>query len=260
MGRLPPEVAQTLQTFTGVILTPDTRVEKAVFIHGPRGCGKSTYVDTVSIGLLGEKAATLRIQDIDSRFGLARIKGKTLLKATEQPRTYIENSETLNALISGEEVVVEEKGKDSYLYTSTAKVLWAMNELPHIKDWTSGIFRRVIPVEWPALDGMDADIDLKEKLRGEIPGILNWALEGLRRYREAGNRLLIPATLQIQTEMFEKANDPIGEFISEWIQLDETEEIDRKIVYADTANGAMSRATNPKLLTGSVGTLPLKDR
>ena len=88
--------------------------------------------------MLGDRAGLLGLADIQrSQFALSKLPGKTLVVATEQPSYYINSTHILNAIISGEEVQVEEKFKPSYAVIPHAKICWAMNELPRIRTPTT---------------------------------------------------------------------------------------------------------------------------
>jgi putative DNA primase/helicase len=55
---------------------------------------------------------------------------------------------------------------------------------------------------------------LKEKLKSELPGILNWALEGLKLWQAEGLRPL-PKAVTEATEKYKKDSDSIGQ----WLEL-----------------------------------------
>ena len=208
-----PDAAPFLQEFSGYALTPDTSLEMAVWLQGPPGTGKSTFIEALN-AVLGPRVGILGLADVErSRFALSKIPGKTLLTATEQPADFISSTHTLNGLISGEAVQVEEKFKPSYTVIPRAKLLWGMNTLPRIKDANSGLFRRVKVVSFPPLR-VERDPTLKDKIKAEAPGILNWALEGLRRLRERG-RFELPEVVQNATEGFHEANDVPAMFVRE---------------------------------------------
>jgi P4 family phage/plasmid primase-like protien len=208
-----PDAESFLQEFAGYCLTADTTLEIAVWLYGPPGTGKSTFIEGLK-ATLGARAGLLGLADIQrSRFALSKIPGKTLLTATEQPSDYLKSTDLLNAIISGEEVQVEEKFKPSYTTIPRAKLLWAMNELARIGDANSGLFRRVKVVKFPRLQGTP-DPSVKEQIKEEGAGILNWALEGLLRLRERGH-FEIPESVRNATEDFKSTNDVPAAFVTD---------------------------------------------
>jgi putative DNA primase/helicase len=213
LGNAIPDVASSLQEFAGYCLTTDTSHETAVWFVGPRGCGKSTVIEGLQ-AMLGPKHGILGLGEIEmSRFALARIPGKLLLTSTEQPASYLKSTHIVDALISGETLTVERKGKDVEEVRPTAKIIWAMNDKPRIANTTSGIFRRVQIVKFPDLQG-ERDPAIKELIRDEAPGILNWALEGLERLEER-ERFDWPESVKAATEEFQLSNDLPAQFVEE---------------------------------------------
>lgn len=217
LTRLPYRVVQFLQEFAGYCLTVDTSQEIAVWFLGRRGCGKSTIIEGFN-AMLGDRAGVLSLKQMSqSRFGLTNIEGKTLLYAFENPSLYLDTTDTLNAIISGEAVPIERKFKDPITIIPRAKILWAMNKLPRVADAGDGLFRRVRVVKFEPLPQHNRDPEIKENIKNEGPGILNWALVGLDRLRKRG-RFEIPPEIHSATENFRKNNDVEGNFVDDYCE------------------------------------------
>lgn len=214
LSRLAPEIAAFLQEFAGYALTPETSLELALWLVGGPGGGKSTYVHGLQT-MLGPKAGLLGLADIErSRFALADLPGKTLVVSTEQPGAYMASTHILNAIISGEPITVDMKFRDPVVITPRAKIAWAMNDFPRVSDANNGIFRRVKVVNFPAIPEAERRPELKEAISHEGAGILNWALEGLRRLRDRG-RFDVPAAVIAATKSFIEQNDIPANFVEE---------------------------------------------
>ncbi len=208
------ETARLLQEFAGYALTVDVSHEIALWLCGPPGGGRSTFIAGLE-AMLGEKVGTLGLGDIErSRFALADVPGKTLLTATEQPAVFMKASHILNALISGDKQKVEKKFKDAFDMYPKAKLLWAMNDVPRVPSANDGLFRRVKVLEIEPIPEGERDPGIKEAIKGEGAGILVWALEGLRRLRKRGH-FEIPKSVQSATDEFKLTNDVPAMFIAE---------------------------------------------
>lgn len=181
------EVSDFLQEFAGYALTTDTSHETAVWLYGPPGSGKSTILIGIQ-AMLGPRSGTINLADIENNsFSLSEIPGKTLLTSFEQPTKKYLATDILNRLISGESVTVNRKFRDPINITSIAKVMWAMNELPVITSANNGLLRRVKVIRFPLLLEDKRDRTLKDQVKKEGPGILNWALDGLDRLNKRGD-------------------------------------------------------------------------
>jgi putative DNA primase/helicase len=209
-----PVAANFLQEFAGYALTTEMSHELAVWLFGPPGSGKSTFIAGLA-AMLGHRSGILGLADLErSRFTLADLPGKTLVVASEQPSSYLASTNTLNAIISGEPIQVERKYRDPFTVIPHAKVCWAMNELPRVADANSGLFRRVKVVTFPALVENERDPKIKSAIETEGAGILNWALEGLRRLKERGY-FEVPAGVEDATKQFRENNDVPALFIDD---------------------------------------------
>jgi P4 family phage/plasmid primase-like protien len=209
-----PVAANFLQEFAGYALTTEMAHELAVWLFGPPGSGKSTFIAGLA-AMLGHRSGILGLADLErSRFTLADLPGKTLVVASEQPSSYLASTNMLNAIISGEPLQVERKYRDPFTVIPRAKVCWAMNELPRVADANSGLFRRVKVVTFPALAENERDPKIKRAIETEGAGILNWALEGLRRLKERGH-FEIPGGVEDATKQFRENNDVPALFIDD---------------------------------------------
>jgi putative DNA primase/helicase len=209
-----PAAANFLQEFAGYALTTEMVHELAVWLFGPPGSGKSTFIAGLA-AMLGHRAGILGLADLErSRFTLADLPGKTLVVASEQPSSYLASTNTLNAIISGEPIQVERKYRDPFTVIPRAKVCWAMNELPRVADANSGLFRRVKVVEFPQLAEDERDPKIKHAIEQEGAGILNWALEGLCRLKKRGH-FEVPAGVEDATKQFRENNDVPALFIED---------------------------------------------
>jgi P4 family phage/plasmid primase-like protien len=222
--------ADFLQEFAGYALTSDTRHELAVWLVGPAGSGKSTFLEGLQV-LLGERATLLGLAEVErSRFALGDLRGKTLALASEQPAGYMQAVHLLNAIISGEKIHIERKFQDPVEFNPVLKVIWAMNELPRVPDAASGLFRRVKVVRFPALATERRDPDLKELIGMEGSGILNWALAGLERLRARG-RFEPPEGVTCATAEFVEKNDLAGLFVHEACQVGAERKVRAGLLY-----------------------------
>lgn len=179
-----PQWSKTIQKFAGYCTTAETKYETALWFYGSPGCGKSMILNGLQL-MLGEFAGELSLSDMQyNRFYLQKSMDLRLLVSTEQPNGYITSSDKVNILISGEKIGMEKKFKNPFTTCSNAKIAWASNEPPRIRNFSNnGLSRRLLLIPMPPLPPEERDVDLHSKLKEEIPGIFNFALEGLKILR-----------------------------------------------------------------------------
>jgi len=209
-----PAATTFLQEFAGYALTTNMAHELALWLFGPPGSGKSTFLAGLQ-AMLGHRAGLLGLAEIErNRFALADLPGKTLVAASEQPTSYLASTNVLNQIISGEPLQVERKYQDPVTIVPRCKIAWAMNELPRVADANSGLFRRVKVVKFPTLPPDERDPEIKRVIEEEGAGILNWALEGLRRLQDRGS-FDVPAGVEEATTQFRENNDVPALFVTD---------------------------------------------
>ena len=218
-----PSTAEFLQEFAGLCLTFDTRYETAVWLYGPPGSGKSTFLRGLEV-MLAERAGVLDLPTLSrGRLSPAGLFGRSLLISVEQPVADLKHDHLLNALVSGEPIPIERSRLAPATAPATlrlsAKWIWALTTLPRLGYAGSGLFRRARVVTFPPRLEADRDPALKARLGQEGPGILNWALAGLARLNQRGRFAPPPAVLDAD-ERFRRANDLIAQFIADQTQAD----------------------------------------
>src|SRR5262249_53004056 len=122
--------------------------------------------------------------------------------------------------ISGDRMFFEKKGKDGFSAPPTARLVLATNNVPRFMDKTEGMWRRLIlmpmTVRIPKEErkaGMDKESYWARS--GELPGILAWALAGLRRLRANGWHFTTPDACQAALAEHRLESDPARAFLLE---------------------------------------------
>lgn len=214
LDRVLPHAREFLQEFAGLSLTTITDYEIAVWLYGPPGGGKSTFIDGIK-AMLSDRHGVLGLSDIErSQFMLYSLIGRTLVTATENPDNFPIALGKVNQIISGEPITVDLKHKTPIEITPAAKVLWSMNDLPRVTDANNGIFRRVKVVRVKPIPKNEIDPEVKKAIKCEGAGILNWALDGLERLKARGN-FIIPEDVESETNEFKASNDAEQAFVNE---------------------------------------------
>ena len=149
-------------------------------------------------------------------------------------------NETSKGMKFDDSLVKELTGEDTvaarHIYKSTFefepafKLVIRGNHKPSWNGADSGMARRLrlVPFDMKIAAGRK-DKNLKQKLRAELSGILNWAIAGCLRWQERG--LSTPAMVQIATHDYLKENDRLGEFIDRHMKADEEERVSTDAVF-----------------------------
>jgi putative DNA primase/helicase len=219
-----------MRRFAGLCMTPETKYETALWLWGPPGGGKSTYIEALC-AMLGAKACVLGLSEIErSQFALSQLPGRTLAVSTELPGRLVRASHIINAIISGELMPVERKYHDPYTIRPHAKIIWGMNVLPSIGMEGIGIFRRIFPVHFPAVPEAERDPKLKEAILCSPMAVANWALGGLRQV-QSDSSLHVPAELLAARDSYRESNDLTLNFVNECCEKDPEKQVKMTTLY-----------------------------
>lgn len=179
-------MADFIQEAFGYSLTASIEHEISFWMIGEGANGKSTMLKVLD-ALAGSAALHLNLGILDrDKYQLAQLGGKRVVICTEAPETTVADS-TLKAIISGDTMNVRSPYGKPFSLTPKAKVWWAMNNAPRVNDSSEGFWRKmkVIPFN-RTFEVEERDRKLIGKLLKELPGIFNWALEGLKRLEKNG--------------------------------------------------------------------------
>lgn len=205
----------TLQEMFGYLLTSDTSQQKIFAIIGPKRSGKGT------IGrILGSLKATVNpsASSLGQQFGLQALIGKDVAIIGDA-RFGGRSDQTLILerllSISGEDAqTIDRKFKSAWTGKLTVRFVIISNEMPNLPDVSGAIaWRFVILTTKESFLGKE-NPNLFDELKVELPGILNWSLDGLARLT-AQRRFTVPhSSIALRQEM-QIACSPVQAFIEE---------------------------------------------
>ena len=215
---LPDEGSRDLmQEFLGYCLIPDTKLESFLILTGSGSNGKSMLLNFFK-GMFKDCCSSLSTAKMTERFGKATLQGKLVNICTEDEgeNGYLKHTDEIKALVSGEEMVAEYKGKDPFKFRNIARLIFATNNIPKTRDRTHGWYRRQIIINFPNRFAKDMNKarEMEYNMIQETSGIFNWMLEGLRRVMDRGD-LVVPESVQQNQEEFKAINDPLEGFLRE---------------------------------------------
>jgi putative DNA primase/helicase len=212
------ELIAYIQRAVGYCLTGDTREQKLFLCHGTGANGKSVFLEILA-ALLGDYAANASFETFDanrrneSSNDLAMLRGRRLVTVieTEEGKRL---AEARVKSVTGQDLITCRFLYGEYFsYRPTYKIWLAMNHLPVIRGTDKGIWRRIELIPFLAdFEGRE-DKTLAQELRGELDGILQWALEGLRQWWARG--LDTPEIVKKATKQYRDESDQIGRWVKD---------------------------------------------
>jgi putative DNA primase/helicase len=209
-----------VQKFLGYCLSGHYREELLVIFYGTGANGKTTLVNAV-LQLLGPDYAIIAPPELllagagrRHPTELADLFGKRLVVCLESDRGARLNEALVKQLTGRDRIRARRMREDFWEFEPTHKIILVTNDKPRVAGTDHGIWRRIRLVPFAVcIPDERQDKDLPRKLRDERPGILNWLLEGWRRYLDHG--LTPPAAVEAATAEYRGQQDVVGRFLAE---------------------------------------------
>jgi P4 family phage/plasmid primase-like protien len=150
------------------------------------GNGKSVFCSMAKklVGEGGYSALNLKQLSADVALGLLENKSLNICEEIEHDKGF--DSSNFKSIADGGHITVRKLYKGQFLVKPVAKMIFACNELPTLKD-DGGIMRRLIIIEFRRVFAEhEQDRTLVSKLTAEIPGIFNRLISAYGRLMDRG--------------------------------------------------------------------------
>ncbi len=157
------------------------RLEKFFLLYGEGGNGKSVLMEMIC-GIFGEQnIGNLTLDQLQEKFLRRTLVEKLVNIGADMRMMEFSDEQTLKLITSFERHTLDQKYREPSSSRIFAKLIFSTNVLPQFRDSSDGIYRRLLLI--PFLENFQGreDTTLIQTLRGELPGILNWAIAGLKR-------------------------------------------------------------------------------
>jgi P4 family phage/plasmid primase-like protien len=219
--------AALLAEWFGYVVSGDTGQQKFALCVGPPQAGKGTVAEVLS-DLIGRANSTgFDLRSLVSRFGPSSLVGRSLAVVGEVELSGVRERsailEKLKSITGEDQVSVEYKGEKhfpSVVLPTRFHVL--SNTMPSFADPSAAIGRRMLIFRFDhSVPEAERDVELKSKLRAELPGIAVWALAGLRRLRGRG-RFGTTDRMEGELSKVRRTSSPVRAFLSDCCRVHRT--------------------------------------
>jgi putative DNA primase/helicase len=213
------ELAEFLQRAIGYTITGLTEEQAIFMLTGGGANGKSTFIDAIRY-VFGEYAYNLPFSAFEMRGrseatnDIAALKDKRFVTALETNESAELNEARIKMLSGQDEVTARYLFAEYISFKPVCKLWFSFNHKPSVSDDSDGFWRRILVINFPRqFQPHERDSRLIEKLRAEAPGILNWAIEGCRKWQESGLR--VPQSVRTNSQLYREQSDTISGFIED---------------------------------------------
>ena len=231
-----PEAINVLAEWMGYVVSGRTDLHKLLLMVGPTRGGKGV-IARMLMALIGTRnVAGPTLNSLGGEFGLAPLIGKPLAIVSDARFGSGNHHVVIERLlsISGEDTLtVNRKYRDQWTGKLPSRLHIISNELPRLGDASTAIIGRIVllvlSLSWLGKE----DHGLEPALRNELPGLLNWALDGLHRLTVDNDNVFtrINSADEVVTTLRDLAS-PVGAFVRESCVISSTKQVKVDDLYA----------------------------
>jgi putative DNA primase/helicase len=207
-----------LQEWFGYCLTPDTSRQKFMLFEGAAGSGKGT-IKEVLVQMLGERNCSfVRLEMFSDKFQMRETVGKLINVVDETDKIERMHEGIFKTYVGEGLFFFDVKHKDGFQARPTARLLILSNDRLPITDRSQGMWRRMLVLPFKKSFTDKEDTQLLNKLRSELPGIFNWALQGLARLRQQ-DKFTSPKVSEAEKEAYKLECNPAKAFLLDTFEV-----------------------------------------
>jgi putative DNA primase/helicase len=244
------DMVEFIQRLGGYALTGSVKEQKLFYLYGSGANGKSVFLEVLrsisgsyAHNLPSEALMTSKHERHPTSF--AALQGKRLAISCEMDDGMHWAEAKIKSLTGDPTITARFMRGDDFEFAITHKHILAGNFKPRLKGDDFAMARRMVLVPFnQTFQGARRDDGLSEKLKGEYSGILQWFIEGARKWSESG--LKIPAlVLEASKEYMSQQND-IALWIEEQCEVGPMLEDTTKNLYASYVEWKAEQGEKPQ--------------
>lgn len=223
--------------FLGYCLTGLRSHELFTILYGSGTNGKSTLLAVLE-RVTGEYGRRVRPSMFEVHRGLggasgnatpeiAALPGSRVVLASETGEGARLNMELVKQM-TGDDISARHLYREEFQFTPTFKVLFSTNHLPIVSGTDNATWRRLHPIPFDRrwrlpTDGVGvnegcphADLGLRTRLLGQLPGVLRWLVEAARDYLAAGESFgPTPSRILTAQAQYRTNSDVLGTWLTD---------------------------------------------
>lgn len=204
----------------GYSLTGNTGDQVLFFLYGTGANGKTTFTDAIQ-ALLGDYCTKTPTDTLMTKYSetgipndLARLAGARTVIAAELAEGKRLNESLVKDLTGGDRITARYLHREFFEFKPIFKLWMYGNHKPTIRGTDEAIWRRIKLIPFNVtIPEPERDSELGAKLRAELPGILNWALDGCLEWQRS--KLQTPSQVDMATSKYRGEQDVLARFLEE---------------------------------------------
>lgn len=229
------DMVRFLQRAVGYSMTGDVDEHVLLFLYGKGANGKTTFLNALlnmfgEYGRQSEPSLLVQKRGESHPTGVADLKGARFVSTSEIDQGCRMAESLVKQLTGGDRIKARYMRQDFFEFDPSHTIWLAANHRPVVKGTDTAIWRRIQMIPFDVTIPYERrDPKLTGKLLAELPGILNWAIEGCLIWQREG--LAPPEAVLYATKSYRTDMDTLGGFLSECCIVSEGCEVEAIDLY-----------------------------
>lgn len=270
------DIKNMLTEMIGSVLITEPKAQFMFFIYGVKGRnGKSTLTSALREFVGRDLSSNISITGFKDDTKLYSLAGKLLNVSddADYEKIYLERSQTLKSLASGELISCRPIYRNPVTFTNTATIICTTNTMPEFADKSGGTRRRLIIIEFNMIvDKNNNNPNLLEELTTDKAKttFLNIAISGMNRLLKNNYYITENDTLTNTLNEYYRSSDTVKDFIDSGAEIENLYVSDVYNAYETFCSATICREPEKKNVFGmrmkqygyvsKVDTRPREDR
>lgn len=226
------ERIKVVQEIMGATLYYCKCMQNLIIFKGEGSNGKSLLASIIKYMLGTDNVSSVSLDKLSGgQFSRQNLDKKLLNVSSEVIPGKVYSTADLKALTGGDSVEVEKKYQNSYTTEIYSKFILLANEMIQTADYSDGFYRRLVIIPFnekyektlPGEEKIEGvkyqDVTLEDDLKEELPGIFNFAYEGLMRLVDQDYQLTYSSACEKALEHYKNEHNVVKAFLNEAVNV-----------------------------------------
>jgi len=216
-----PEDVSLMEEIVAWSLWRPYDIHKAIMLWGRGRNGKGAFLRLLEAFLGIDNVSHVSLPKlVGDRFAAIDLVGKAANIFGDLPAKDLSETETFKNATGQDTIRVENKFTKSFDYLNKAKMIFSANQLPKSPDDTDAFYDRWTIVKFPYRFGtperpFNMNLDAELSTQEELSGLLNLALEALKRMKSNGWKFSYRLTADDVKIMYQRLSNPVFAFLQD---------------------------------------------
>ena len=226
------EKRRLLLQMLGYILADDVEGKCFFIFYGKSNTGKSKLLEFIESIIPEDNRTSVGLDELDSQFNLAQLKGKKLNIQDELPVSCSFRDDYVKAITSGSSMLAARKNHDPFSFKPVCTLLIATNIIPQLKSDVSGAFsnRMKVLVFSKSIAQEDRDPNLLQGLVLEKDIIISMAADAYAQLVKDNYQFAEPADSWRFLEAYKNQGNTVSLFITDELVIHPEAKVHSKAV------------------------------